>query len=114
MRPHPQRAAIHSRKSASLTAPLATPRITWSVSSGSPEAGIQVRPLRSTNSTVARNAHRLLPSGSGWFLTRCQHKDGRFGLEVRVRLHATESRLRRGQGGGGESDAVEVGNRLGR
>jgi hypothetical protein len=27
---------------------------------------------RTTNSTVARNAQRLLPSGSGWFLTRCQ------------------------------------------
>lgn len=32
----------------------------------------QVRPLRSTNSTVTRNAQRLLPSGSGWFFIRCQ------------------------------------------
>jgi hypothetical protein len=64
-RSQPQRWAIQSRNSASLTSPLAIPRITWSVSSGSPGAGIQVRPLRSTNSTVARNAQRLLPSGRG-------------------------------------------------
>jgi len=64
-RSHPQRWAIQSRNTASLTSPLAIPRITWSVSSGSPGAGIQVRPLRSTNSTVARNAQRLLPSGRG-------------------------------------------------
>jgi len=49
---HPQRWAMQSRNAASLTSPLAMPRITWSVSSGSPGAGIQVRPLRSTNSTV--------------------------------------------------------------
>ena len=45
-----------------------------SVSSGSPGARSHVRRLRSTNSTVARNPQRLLPSGSGWFLTRCQHR----------------------------------------
>ena len=67
-----QRWAIQSRNAASLTSAPAMPRIMRSVSSGSPGAGVQVRPLRSTNSTVARNAQRLLPSGSGWFLTRCQ------------------------------------------
>ena len=77
-RSHPQRWAIQSRNAASLISPLAMPRITWSVSSGSPGAGIQVRPLRSTNSTVARKAQRLLPSGSGWFLTRCQQSTAAF------------------------------------
>jgi len=73
---HPHRAAIQWRKSASAGA-------------DSP-----VRPLRSTNSTIARKAQRLLPS-------------------CRVRLDAAETGLRRGQCGRSEPDPIEVGDRLG-
>ena len=78
---HPQRCAIHARNRASPISPPATRRITRSVSSGSPGAAIQVRPLRSTNSIVARYAQRLLPSGSGWFLTRCQQRTAAFAVK---------------------------------
>ena len=46
------------------------PLMTRSVPSGSPGGGTQARPFRSMKSTVAKKAQRLLPSGSGWFLTR--------------------------------------------
>ena len=98
-------------KSLSLRSPLATARMTRSVSSGSSGAETHVRRLRSTNSTLARNAQLLLPSGSGWFLTRCQHRTAAFVAKSGVGLHVAEAGLRRGQRGFGQSDALEVGDR---
>jgi len=45
---------------------------------GSPAARVQRRPLRSANSRIREKAARLLPSGSGWFFTRCQPRTATF------------------------------------
>jgi hypothetical protein len=58
------------------------PRITRSVSSGSPGAGIQVWPLRSRNSTVARERAPLVAIGQRVVLDEMPAEHRRLRLEV--------------------------------